>query len=186
MQKNTILTTVTIIVFILLMLLANVASAFSDDKKKASKKPHTDAEICLEVSGNLASDIKSSGGVYLVKLIEDNKVIEQVEVGSKEKFKLNLKRDKMYTVKIEKAGFISRMVSVCTQMPPNAKRSNLYRFHFDIELFSEAFSKYFDADDIDFPIALINYDKSKGLFNYDKNYTARIQEKMHGMSSTAR
>jgi len=186
MQKNTILTTLAVIAFILLMLLANVASAFSDDKKKASKKSHTDAEICLEISGNLASGIKSSGGVYLVKLIEDNKVIEQVEVGSKEKFKLNLKRDKMYTVKIEKEGFISRMVSVCTHMPPNSNKTNLYRFHFDIDLFTEAFSRYFDADDIDFPIALINYNKSRGLFNYDKNYTSKIQEKMHGMSSTAR
>lgn len=186
MQKNSILTTLTVIAILLLMLLANVAFAFSDDKKKASKKPHTDAEVCLEVSGNLATGIKSSGGVYLVKLIEDNKVIEQMEVGSKEKFKLNLKRDKMYTVKIEKAGFISRMVSVCTTMPPNAKKSNLYRFHFNIELFSEAFSRYFDADDIDYPIALINYDKNKGFFNYDKNYTSKIQEKMHGMSSTAR
>jgi len=186
MQKNTILTTLTVVVFLLLLLLTNVAFGFSDDKKKSPAKPAPDTEVCLEISGNLATGLKSSGGVYLVKLIEDNKVIEQVEVGSKEKFKLNLKRDKMYTVKIEKEGFIPRMVSVCTNMPPNAKRSNLYRFHFDIELFSEAFSRYFDADDIDFPIALINFDKSKGLFNYDKNYTARIQEKMHGMSSTAR
>ena len=145
-----------------------------------------DPEVCLEVSGKLSPEKKVTEGTYTIKLIQDNKVIDQIMVNGKDKFKFNLKRNMMYTIKIEKEGFLPRLVSVSTQLPQNTKKSNLYRFHFDIELFSETFSKYFDADDVDFPIALISFDSNKKVFNYDKNYTKKIQEKMHNMSSTAK
>jgi len=182
MQKNTFINTALLVLSLLFLLLVNVVCA------NTSKKPmlrFPDPEICLEVSGKL-TEMKAKEGVYTVKLIQDNKVIEQIEVNGKEKFKLNLKRNTWYTIKIEKEGFIPRLVSVCTHMPEKAKRSNLYRFHFDIQLFEESYSRYFDPDDLDFPIALIAYDKNKGLFHYDKKYTSCIQQKMHGMSSTAK
>jgi len=166
------------------ILLFNNAFSFSEGKKKHN--PISDTAVCLEVSGNLTSEVKNTEGTYVVKLLQNNQVIEQVLVDSKQKFKLHLKRNNLYTIKIEKEGFLPRLVSISTQMPTTAKKSNLYRFHFDIELFAEAFSKYFDQDDIDFPIALISYNTVKGVFNYDKNYTIKIQEKMHSMSSTAR
>lgn len=171
---------------IALFLICNYAFGLSDDKKKTAARGKHDPEVCLEVSGNLTPEIKSAGGTYVVKLIQDNKTVDQLMLNGKDKFKLNLKKDSWYTIRVEKEGFIPRLVSINTSLPPNAGKNKLYRFHFDIQLFSEAFSHYFDADDIDFPIALIAYDPVKEVFNYDKNYTSRIQEKMHCMSSTAR
>lgn len=163
-------------------LIFSTAFGFSDDKKKATA-PATDNEICLEVTGNLDASMKDKEGSYTVKLIHNNKVIEQTVVDSKQKFKLNLKRNTSYTIRIEKDGYIPRIVSVNTALPEKVRQANLYRFHFDMELFSESFAKYFDSDDIDFPVALIAYDKNKGVFHYDKSYTSRIQQKMHNMSS---
>lgn len=171
-------------VSVVAIFLFHSAFGFSDDKKKAASNT-TETEVCLEVTGNLDASMKIKEGSYTVKLLHDNKVIDQFVVDAKAKFKLNLKRNTSYTIRIEKEGYIPRLVSVNTTLPETARKNSLYRFHFDMQLFSDTYAKYFDADDIDFPIALIAYDKNKGLFHYDKNYTARIQQKMHSMSSTA-
>lgn len=184
MQKNHILTFTGMILFVLLLLLANIAFSSDDKKKTPLHKP--DPEVCLEISGNLSPDMRSIPGGYVVMLIQNNKVIEQIEVNGKEKFKLHLKRNTRYSIRVEKNGFISRLVSVCTNLPENARVTNLYRFHFDIHLFSDAFAKYFDPDDIDFPVALIAYDEKQKLFNYDKSYTEQVQQKMHSMSSAGK
>jgi hypothetical protein len=165
-------------------LLGNSIFGLSDGKnKKTSSAP--DQDVCLQISGDLDGSMKIKGGNYIVKLIQNNQVIQQTEVDSKSTFRLNLKRNREYTIRIEKEGYIPRLISVNTALPENVRKANLYRFHFDMQLFAQSFAKYFDSDDIDFPIALIAYDKSKGVFHYDKNYTTRIQQKMHSMSSTA-
>lgn len=168
---------------IALFLICHYAFGLSDDKKKTADANKNDPEVCLEISGSLAAELRSAGGTYIVKVIQDNKVVDQRMLASKEKFKLYLKKDNWYTIRIEKEGFIPRLVSINTALPQNARKNSLYRFQFDMHLFSEAFARYFEADDIDFPIALISYDADKRLFDYDKNYTAEIQSKMHCMSS---
>lgn len=171
---------------IALFLICHYAFGLSDGKKKSLSRKENDPEVCLEISGSLAAELRSAGGTYVVKVIQDNKIVDQFMLTAREKFRLYLKKDNWYTIRIEKEGFIPRLVSINTALPQNARKNSLYRFQFDMYLFSEAFSRYFDADDIDFPIALIAYDSEKRLFDYDKNYTSQIQAKMHCMSSTAR
>lgn len=184
MPNKTTLTTAPAIAFFLMF---NIATSFSHNIAKTPEPAIPgNSEICLEINGKLSDDMKKDGSTYTVKLIQNNEVIEQVKVSGADNFKLHLKRNNSYTIRVEKEGFIPRHVSVSTHMPEEAQAAELFKFDFDIELFATAYAKYFEPEEIELPIALIAFDADKKLFDYDKDFSQKVQERMHVMGSEAR
>jgi hypothetical protein len=135
---------------------------------------------CLEVTGKFDESMKSLEGKYTAKILRDNKVVEEKTLKVKQGFKFILKRDVLYTLKIEKEGYIPRLLSISTKIPEKAELDDLFKFHFETNLIDEAFYTHFDDDDIDFPIALVAYSKRCDCFEYDKKYTQELMARLVG------
>lgn len=141
-------------------------------------KPVNDTMLCLEITGKAMFNGTQLAGVTVV-LTENNKEVSKTPIPPKGKFLLVLKKNSHYTVKISKNGFVTRSVSVDTQLPPGTEYG-IYRFDMEVELFKE--NKNINNDYLDFPVALISYDKEKDVFNYSKKYTATIKKKIQHCS----
>ncbi|HXB41621.1 MAG TPA: hypothetical protein VNZ49_13860 [Bacteroidia bacterium] len=142
-------------------------------------KAANDSEInCLEVTGKFDESMKSLEGKYTVKLMRDNKVVEEQNLKVNKGFRFVLAKDVQYTIKIEKEGYIPRLLSVSTKIPEKSDLTELFKFHFETNLIDQAFYYRFDDDDIDFPIALVSYAKKCDCFEYNKKYTQELMSRL--------
>src|SRR5688572_12536369 len=130
---------------LLFVLLLGLSLSISAQKKGAEN--HEEAD-CLEVTGKFDETMKDLQGKYTVKLLRDNKVVQEQELKVSKGFEFTLKRDVMYTVKVEKAGYIPRLLSISTQLPEKADLDghDLFKFYFETNLIEEAFYHRFDDD----------------------------------------
>jgi len=153
--------------------------SWAQKKKPATSDYETD---CLQVTGKFDETMKSLEGKYTVKVLRDNKTVEEQTLKVKQGFKFVLKKGVMYTVKIEKEGYIPRLLSVSTKLPEkfDLDSHDLFKFHFETNLIDEAFYHHFDDDDVDFPIALVAYSKRCDCFEYDKKYTQELMSRLIG------
>lgn len=156
-------------------------SQFTSYAQKTKPESEEDHETeCLKVTGNFDETMKSLEGTYTAKLLMDNKVIEEQKLKVSKGFKFVLKKGIMYTLKIEKPGYIPRLLSVDTKIPDKTDIGNLFKFHFETNLIDEAFYHHFDDDDVDFPIALVSYSKGCDCFEFDKKYTKELMSRLVG------
>lgn len=137
-----------------------------------------EGQPALEVTGKFDETMKHLEGKYVVKVLRDNKVVNEQVLRVSKPFKFVLTRDTHYTLKIEKEGYIARLLSVDTKIPEKADLDELFKFYFETNLIDEAFYHHFDDDDVDFPIALVAYAKKCDCFQYDKKYTETLMSRI--------
>lgn len=83
-------------------------------------------------------------------------------------FKLPL--DKVFSIEISKAGYVTKFFEVNTKVP--ADKKDAFSFNFDIDIFAEV--KNLDVSVLQKPIAKVAYNIIMEQFAYDVNYTSRI------------
>lgn len=132
----------------------------------------------LRINGRLDKTTKNLAGVYTVNLILDNKVIETKTLNTSKGFSFKLERDNIYAIRIEKEGFIAKTVSISTKVPKNLSEDETYIFDISTSLLSADLVGLLTDDDIDFPAALINFNKGADCFELNKKYTENLQQKM--------
>src|SRR5689334_6232740 len=85
--------------------------------KANGPKTFTDSPVCLEIAGVVTN---ADGGIdksCTVELLCSNEVIETVSLKSgKKDFKFALHKNKYYTIRISKNGFLSRLVGIDTNV----------------------------------------------------------------------
>ncbi len=137
-------------------------------------------EECLEVIG-IAIDEKNEAvdGVE-VKLFKENEELEWVEVTTvsyhDHNFAFRLETNQYYTIEVTKAGYITRSVVISTELPKNVDLRIIFKYGFEVVLFKE--KKWKDDFYLDFPVALISYNKKSEVFENSNNYTRHIKEKL--------
>lgn len=146
-------------------------NSLAQDKKKPKD---SDTAECLTFTGKLDNTMKSAEGTYTIKIILDNKVVEQQTLGIKKTFKVVMKKNMFYTLKIEKDGFVPRLFSISTDLPKSIADGEMYEFNFETNLISQELYYHFDDDDMDFPLALISYGSKCDCFEYNVKYTEKI------------
>ncbi len=60
----------------------------------------------------------------------------------------------------------------------NLPNKDLCVFSFETNLLSEELKGNFDDDDVDFPIALVSYNKNCDCFEHDREYTLSLIQRM--------
>ncbi|HXU25669.1 MAG TPA: hypothetical protein VN698_00450 [Bacteroidia bacterium] len=146
-----------------------------DKNKKASADT---LEECLEIVGRFDDNAKEFTGFYNVKLILENTVVATQAMSVKKGFGFVLLKNKYYTIKIEKEGYIPRIFSISTKLTDKLDEKNSYIFSFETSLLSQDLYHLFNDDDMDFPFALINYNKTCDCFEHSKEYTASLIQRM--------
>ena len=144
-------------------------------KKQAAESDSLDL---LEIRGGFDGSVFLFTGKYTAKLLAENKVIEVQELRVKKSFVFMLKKDVLYTILIEKEGYIPKTISISTKSTDKPINTNPYIFNFETNLISEDLRGHFDDDVLDFPITLIGYNKTCDCFDYNKEYTASIIDEM--------
>ena len=143
------------------------------------KKPDSLNNLeCLEITGKFDGTVKDLAGNYTAELILDNMVIASQTINVRRSFLFVLKRDLFYSIRVKKEGYISKTLSVSTKLTGKLDEKNSYVFSFETNLLSQDLYGNFDDDDVDFPVALISYNKSCDCFEHNKEYTASLINRM--------
>lgn len=121
----------------------------------------------LDINGKITHGEDALDGV-LVELFEGNRVVDAFETKKNGKFKFTLLNNQIYTIQLTKDGYYTKRISVNTNMPSDYE--DTYRFEFDINLDSRE-DQEFDKYLVEYPSALIAFEKKKDRFNFDKDYT---------------
>jgi hypothetical protein len=143
-----------------------------------NKKVSIDTTDCLEIIGQFDCAVKDFTGFYNVKLILDNTVVATQTLSMKKGFGFVLAKNMYYTIKIERRGYIPRIFSVSTKVDGELDEKNTYVYSFETSLLREDLGGLFEDDNIDFPFALISYNKNCDCFEHSKEYTASLIQKM--------
>ena len=139
-----------------------------------SNNSNPDSLLCLEIKGKVTNVGSKSSETYQVELIYYNTVVSNDQVGSNKSFKFNLKRDAIYTIRISKDGFITKLISIYTKLP--ADQTDVYRLDFETELIEAHKSKKLNADALEFPVTIIYYDDKEDSFYFNEEYTSNIKK----------
>ena len=140
-----------------------------------------DTTICLQTIG-LALDNDTIMNGAQVFLYKENEELEWNEITSVKyhdhNFIFNLLGNSHYTIKVTKPGYVERSISISTVLPEDIViNGDIFIFEFEVTLFKE--KKGIDDYYLDFPVALISYNKSSGVFENSDKYTKHIKSKIN-------
>lgn len=125
----------------------------------------------LEIKGYVyEKDVKVDGA--LVKLYQNNKVVQMVK-SKKSKFQFILFSGMKYMVEIQKAGSITERIQISTE--EETQFGGKYLYEFKVDLMSASKFKGVDISELDFPTALIKYDKDEGEYAHDVAYSKQVK-----------
>lgn len=147
-------------------------------KALGGAKSNPDTLTCLEIDGRILNAGEGDDGTCLIELFNANTVIAWATLKEgKKNFRFMLKKNSVYTIKITKRGYVSRIVCIDTKLAL-AGEDDLYKFSFETRLIKTSDSEKLNKEFLDFPIALIYFDVKKDSFVYDKEYTSRIKKEI--------
>lgn len=125
----------------------------------------------LEMSGYIQSNEKKIEGA-LVKLYQNNTIVNKILTKSNARFKFLLFSDNEYMIEVTKDGFMEERVYINTKI--SADLDDKYSFEFIIDLMNANKYKNVDASSLDFPTAIIKYDDRENEYVYDKGYSQQV------------
>lgn len=137
----------------------------------------------VEMKGNikLLKDKDKEKGVLdsaLVSILNEKKeLITTFYSNRKGKVDFKLPLQRKFSIEISKKGCVSKIIEINTKMPQNKVKN--YEFSFDIGIFEEV--KGLNVSVLKKPIAKINYNTFMSVFDYDYNYTGKINMEIEKM-----
>lgn len=125
----------------------------------------------LETGGKITDGDKNLEGVAVYALI-DNVRVDSMVTKANGKFGLMLALQKEHMLEFRKDGYVSKRVLIDLRMKvrPNAEVV-LAPIDMDISLLDEAHYEGADTDVLDFPSAIVRWDKGLNGFAMDHEYT---------------
>lgn len=106
-----------------------------------------------------------------ITLYANNDKISTYQTNYTGKFLLDIERNKHYTVVFEKEGYIAKSIIIKTYANPN-ELANFEDFKLDVVLLKKEFGVNYS--NLDFPVAMIDFDKENGKFDYNQEYTENM------------
>lgn len=131
----------------------------------------------LEVKGQLSFKEKS-GSVKNgeIKLYEKGNFIKSIEVDRSGKFKIDLDLNKDYIFEFSSEGYVTKKISINTEVPEGFENKTFTPIYFAVELFNQ----YKGVNTLVFtqPVGIIKFYRQIGDFDYDVNYSSEIRSKI--------
>ncbi|MBI2279070.1 MAG: hypothetical protein HYU68_00030 [Bacteroidetes bacterium] len=133
----------------------------------------------LEMSGYVLKDEKKVEG-SLVKLYQNNSIVNKMLTKSNARFKFLLFSDNEYMIEVSKEGTMDERVYINTKT--SADLDDKYYFEFIVDLMDADKYKNIDASNLDFPTAIIKYDAGEDEYVHDKGYTQQVRNDLKKMN----
>lgn len=131
----------------------------------------------LQINGNIVVENASSEGARLIIYKNNIKLTEQ-DIPKKGRFEFKLALDADYKISFEKDGYITKNVSVNTEVPSEIVESSP---NFPpVKLIINLLPKVQDVDlsIFDQPVAILAYNQELDDFTFDKEYSDKIRDKV--------
>lgn len=129
-----------------------------------------------ELNGKVTLDDKRGNDV-VVRLYQGNELVAAYTTDWTGKFFLNLAAGELYTLELEKSGFITKRVAINTEAKD--LNANIAQYRFELNLIPEEYGQ--DYSELDFPIAILKLDERNGEFKSIERYRnqmVRIEERV--------
>lgn len=163
---------------ILLFICAGAANL----KAAKNQRLKYDSLSCLQLEGLITNANEGQDGECTIELIAlDESISTVVLKEGKKKFKFVLNKNSHYAIRVSKKGYISKLVSVNTEIL--SETAGIHVFEFETSLVKEAAMSKLNKDILDFPVAIIHYDYEMETFSYNKEYSAYIKKELHNVSA---
>lgn len=133
----------------------------------------------LDLSGYVLIDDKKVEGAT-VKLYENNVVVNKMITKSNSRFRFLLFSNNEYMVEVSKPGFFDERVYINTKS--NSDMLDKYYFEFVVDLMNENTYKNVDASSLDFPTAIVKYDKGEDDYIHDKGYSEQVRSDLRKLN----
>ena len=131
----------------------------------------------LAINGNVAIANNSPEGTRVVVIKNGNKLDEQV-LNKKGHFDLKLAFDADYKISFEKTGYITKIISINTEVPEESIENNpdFPPVKLIINLLPSV--EKIDLSIFDQPIAILTYQAELDDFTFDKSYSDKIKDRI--------
>ena len=140
-----------------------------------------DSLSCLKIEGIVANANEGSDGACIIELISLDESVDTIVLKEgKRKFSFVLNKNSHYAIRVSKKGYISKLVSVNTEILTDSKY--IHVFEFETSLVKEAAMARLNKDMLDFPVAIIHFDYEIESFSYNKEYTNYIKRELYKVS----
>lgn len=140
------------------------------------------ADLVLEIEGK-PSFGERARGTYRVTLICHNQAVDTLVLPVSQSFDYLLNRNSIYAIRVEKEGYLPRLISINTTAPQQFDNADYYSFLFKLTMYPEALGPQLDADDVDFPVAVIAYDALSDRFEYGRLWTEGLLQRLEAVQS---
>jgi hypothetical protein len=109
-----------------------------------------------------------------VRIYRASDLVIEIPATEKKKIFFSLQENSNYTIVFSKPGYITRSISVDTHIPEEMITGPVYSFEFELGMLEEdvALNTYY----LDFPIALVGFNKKTERFEYNHGYTDKIRK----------
>lgn len=140
----------------------------------AQQAPEAAPAHVLPVTGRITDGENKLEGCTVAVYIENDRVAEQVTERSG-KFNVGLALGKLYTIDFSKAGFLPKRIVVDTRAEIPEEDLVFIPLQMDLSLLVADKYAGADTDVLDFPFAMVRYDKRAKAFVQDAQYTTDMQ-----------
>lgn len=131
----------------------------------------------LVINGYIVIDDDSSEGSRIT-IYKNNEKLEEKNISKKGKFDLKFGWDADYKLSFEKPGYITKIVSINTDVPPEIVETNpnFPPVKLIINLLPQV--EGVDLNIFEQPIAILSYNHELDDFIFDKEYSSKIKDKI--------
>ncbi|MEO8588335.1 MAG: hypothetical protein ABI432_03115 [Flavobacteriales bacterium] len=135
----------------------------------------------LPVHGEILVEGKKAEGVE-VTLYKNNEQSGPVTVDKKGHFNVEVDIDQVCTIRITKAGYQEKMITLDATLPPELVKYPSYDCFVNLLPVN---AQNIDPFYTDFPSAIVRYDAEQGGFYHSEHYLTHIQTKLAGYASAS-
>jgi len=146
-----------------LMLLAMSSGSFAKDT--------LNAPAVFKLNVKVKTSLHELAGLT-VHLYDHNTLVQTISPNKKGSFKARLERNKYYTLEFSMPGYYSKRIAFSTYVADDIVNESVFKF--DVYMIANDELKGVDASTLDFPVALVSYDKKARELSYDKRYTEKV------------
>jgi hypothetical protein len=130
----------------------------------------------LEIYGRLTDGENKLPGCQ-VTVFKENDTVGSFPTDKGGKFEVALALNATYSIEFQKEGFAPKRIVIDTHMPPARAGAEVMiaPIGMDISLLEKAKYTGANTDELDFPFAIVKWNKGQGAFTQDQEYTLGMQ-----------
>ena len=130
----------------------------------------------VSVEGRLLLKEKNNSSDATLKIEKNGKIVDQMDLGRKGQFKYELDLNNSYILHFTKEGYVTKKIEMDTNVPSDKVSNSFQSLYFEVEIFKSVPDSKLGP--FQYPVGKIVYNSDIEEFDYDVNYSRKIQNKL--------